>query len=173
MMQSMAAQSPWIVPDGMPPDAAAAAVDPTTYVAWHIRTSSGETSNSFNATRHRYIFHDQRAEDVFPPFLTATVGGEDHCPSVFPGGGHDVPIYISSNRQVVVVVVVVVVCVRFVSFGTTHAARSSAAFIFLCSRGATRRLGADRVLPAACLRGAINHPISIVIAINHRNEQPS
>eukprot|EP00903_Cladosiphon_okamuranus_P020134 g18487.t1 len=93
MIQSKAAHSPWIATDGTPRDD----LHPTKYVAWHIRTSDGETSSSFSPETHRYIFHGQRSEEVFPMFLAATEGSEYRCPSAFPGGEHDTPIYISKE----------------------------------------------------------------------------
>lgn len=96
MMQSMAAHRAWVATnDGAPRDDD---YHPTKYVAWHIRTSDGETARSYNSDVHRYIFNGQGSETILPLFLTATKVAEDECPSVFPGGEHDTPIYISSNR---------------------------------------------------------------------------
>lgn len=70
------------------------------YVAWHIRTSEGETKSSFSATKHRYIFNQQPSSAVFPQFLAATRNAEGRCSEVHPHSIQDMPVFISSNRRV-------------------------------------------------------------------------
>ncbi|CAN0267678.1 unnamed protein product, partial [Hapterophycus canaliculatus] len=89
MMESLAANSPWAQPDGGRKD----------YVAWHIRTSDGESARSFKPNVHTYIFHGQSSSDVCPLYLTATAEAEEACRQLFPGGVQDMPIFISSNSK--------------------------------------------------------------------------
>ncbi|CAN0075885.1 unnamed protein product, partial [Hapterophycus canaliculatus] len=86
MIKSLAANSPWGPPNARPND----------YLAWHIRTSDGESTRSFRPDIHRYIFHGQSSSDVCPLYLTATAGAEEACRRLFPGGMKDMPIFISS-----------------------------------------------------------------------------
>eukprot|EP00752_Nemacystus_decipiens_P012206 g10821.t1 len=95
MVQSMAAQNPWAANQGTTPDD----YHPMKYVAWHIRTSDGESASSFNADLHKYVFHGQRSDNVSSLYLAATKSAEDECPSVYPGSERGTPVYISSNSK--------------------------------------------------------------------------
>ncbi|CAN0245335.1 unnamed protein product [Scytosiphon promiscuus] len=89
MMRSLEASSPWADHDSRPQD----------YVAWHIRTSDGESARSFKPDVHTYIFNGQSSADVCPLYLAATVAAEEACRDLFPGGVQAMPIFISSNSK--------------------------------------------------------------------------
>ena len=95
IMESMAAANPWIANS----ESSRGDHHPMKYVAWHIRTSHGETAVSFKTDVHKYIFHGERSETISLRFLAATKAAEDGCPVRFPGGENDTLIYISSNRR--------------------------------------------------------------------------
>lgn len=70
----------------------------TRYIAWHIRTSDGDTERSFKATKHRYIFHNQPSTKVCPLYISTLDSSKSMHPALFAENGGVVPIYVSSNR---------------------------------------------------------------------------
>ncbi|CAM9261505.1 unnamed protein product [Ectocarpus sp. 13 AM-2016] len=91
MMASLEAHNPW-TSHGFGPR-------PKDYVAWHIRTSDGESKMSFLPDVHRYIFHGQSSTTVFPIFQSATDAAKNMCPRVFHEDVPMTPVYISSNSK--------------------------------------------------------------------------
>eukprot|EP00903_Cladosiphon_okamuranus_P009883 g9388.t1 len=93
MVSSIEAHSPWhgplhgIVEAGDMP-----------YSAWHIRTSDGETADSFTAERNVYIFHNQSPADVCPLFISTKETVRSTCPHISDTDGFPMPVFISSNR---------------------------------------------------------------------------
>lgn len=97
MMASVAAHDPWVNSE----EASWDGHHPPQYVAWHIRTSEGESATSFNKNVHNYVFHQERSTTVVPLYLAATNSARRLCPRAFQGLEGDLPVYISSNRRVV------------------------------------------------------------------------
>ncbi|CAN0174499.1 unnamed protein product, partial [Ectocarpus sp. 6 AP-2014] len=91
MMASLEAHNPWT--------SSAFGPRPKDYVAWHIRTSDGETTKSFRPDVHTYIFHGQSSTTVFPFFLAAADTAEKMCPLIFHEDTPKMPVYISSNSK--------------------------------------------------------------------------
>ncbi|CAB1118918.1 unnamed protein product [Ectocarpus sp. CCAP 1310/34] len=91
MMASLEAHNPWMTHEFNP--------RPKKYVAWHIRTSHGETNGSFTPHVHTYIFHRQSSTSVLPIFLSATDAAERMCPRFFDQDVPITPVYISSNSK--------------------------------------------------------------------------
>ncbi|CAN0352336.1 unnamed protein product [Ectocarpus sp. 6 AP-2014] len=91
MMASLRAHNPW-TPSGFGPL-------PKDYVAWHIRTSDGESKEGFNPDVHTYVFHGQSPNTVFPIFQFATKMAEKKCPKIFHEDTQKMPVYISSNSK--------------------------------------------------------------------------
>ncbi|CAM9203762.1 unnamed protein product [Ectocarpus sp. 13 AM-2016] len=92
MVASLEAHNPW-TPAGFGPR-------PTEYVAWHIRTSDGESMRSFKPDKHTYIFHGQSSTTVLPDFLSATGTAEKMCPKIFHQDLSKMPVFISSNSKI-------------------------------------------------------------------------
>jgi len=70
------------------------------YVAWHIRTTEGESARSYNPEHHKYLFSGP-SPHVCGAFLSATEKAEDMCQ--LSSANHEAhqglsPVYISSNR---------------------------------------------------------------------------
>lgn len=95
-MASVAAHDPWVKMGESPWDGH----HPPMYVAWHIRTSEGESATSFNKNVHNYVFHQESSTTVVPLYLAATRSAKHICPMAFRDLEDDLPIYISSNRRV-------------------------------------------------------------------------
>ncbi|CAB1104555.1 unnamed protein product [Ectocarpus sp. CCAP 1310/34] len=91
IMASLDANNPW-TPAGF-------GSRPAEYVAWHIRTSNGETKESFSPDVHQYIFNGQTSAAVFPLFLSATSFAEKACPKLYHDNIPIMPVYISSNSK--------------------------------------------------------------------------
>lgn len=70
---------------------------PAKYMAWHIRTPDGETTNSYNPKLHTYITQEP-SEIVCGAYLRAFVDAKEGCPSQFEDD--TTVVYISSNRCV-------------------------------------------------------------------------
>lgn len=90
MMASLDAHNPW-TPSTF-------GSRPAEYVAWHIRTASGETKESFIPDIHSHIINGQPSTTVFPLFLSATYHAEKVCPRFYHDNVPVMPVYISSNR---------------------------------------------------------------------------
>eukprot|EP00903_Cladosiphon_okamuranus_P021167 g19443.t1 len=69
------------------------------YIAWHIRTSDGDTARSFKVAKHRYIFHNQPSAKVCPLYISTLDSSRDMLPTLFAENGDVVPIYVSSNSK--------------------------------------------------------------------------
>ena len=73
---------------------------PPQYVAWHVRTSEGESTTSFNKNVHLHVFHKESPTTVVPLYVAAMKKAEKLCPWAVVPEKEGTPIYISSNRQV-------------------------------------------------------------------------
>eukprot|EP00752_Nemacystus_decipiens_P006570 g5916.t1 len=69
------------------------------YIAWHIRTSDGDTARSFKAAKHRYIFHNQPSTKVCPLYISTLDSARAMHPVLFQESDGVVPIYVSSNSK--------------------------------------------------------------------------
>ncbi|CAM9634372.1 unnamed protein product, partial [Hapterophycus canaliculatus] len=93
MMASLAEQRSWMQPG----DSSGLAPQPRDYVAWHIRTSVGESERSFKPGVHKHVFHNQPSSIVCALYFWATDQAEAACRNKLPGDFENLPIYISSN----------------------------------------------------------------------------
>ncbi|CAM9095195.1 unnamed protein product [Scytosiphon promiscuus] len=95
MMMSMAEHSGWM----QPADSSGLAFRRKDYVAWHIRTSVGETERSFDPAVHKHVFHKKPSSMVCSLYFSATDEAKETCRGLFPSGVGNLPIYVSSNSQ--------------------------------------------------------------------------
>ena len=96
VMSSLQEHSPW----GMVMGDAGMHHHPTEYIAWHIRTSEGETATSYDPKVHPHVL-EEPASAVCPAYLAATgdlVEAAQTCRRPHALGGSDEIVYISSNR---------------------------------------------------------------------------
>lgn len=96
MMDSMEEHSPWQAVGGD----SARLTNRTEYIAWHIRTSEGETVKSYLPDVHRYVIQEP-ATVVCPTYMVATedvIQAVYKCPSSHGMDIEALPVYISSNR---------------------------------------------------------------------------
>lgn len=96
MMASMEEHSPWEVVV----DDSGRRTNHAEYIAWHIRTSEGETAQSYHPTTHPYVIQEPAAV-VCPTYLVAMEEAMQtvlDCPISYAWGTDVLPVYISSNR---------------------------------------------------------------------------
>lgn len=94
IMSTMGPYDPWSSSGGSSTKAGS-----SSYIAWHIRTSDGDTARSFKAAKHRYIFHNQSSAKVCPLYVSTLDASRRMYPPLFAENGDVVPVYVSSNRQ--------------------------------------------------------------------------
>eukprot|EP00904_Undaria_pinnatifida_P001892 jgi/Undpi1/11703/HiC_scaffold_36.g13998.m1 len=97
MMDSMEEHSPWKAVGGE----SARLTNRTEYIAWHIRTSEGETAKSYLPDVHRYVIQEP-ATVVCPTYMVATedvIQAVYKCPSSHGMDIEALPVYISSNSK--------------------------------------------------------------------------
>jgi len=96
MMASLEEHTPW----GVVKDTAGPHRQHAEYVAWHIRTSDGETARSYHATRHKYVIQEPSSV-VCPSYLEASEDALQLTKTCHPSlsvHADDDLMYISSNR---------------------------------------------------------------------------
>lgn len=95
-MASLEQHLPW----GMVSDASEPRRQPAEYVAWHIRTSDGETVKSYNEAVHIYVVQEP-SSDVCPAYRAAMEEALQltrSCHSSLPYHAADELVYVSTNR---------------------------------------------------------------------------
>ena len=91
MLKSLEEHRPWT-------QAAGATLESAKYVAWHIRTSDGESPTSFEPEVHQHVFDRVPSTEVCPWFFTAMQNPIGKCRD--GSAGDAMPIFVSSNRSV-------------------------------------------------------------------------
>ena len=91
MLKSLEEHRPWT-------QAAGATLESAKYVAWHIRTSDGESPSSFEPEVHQHVFDRVPSTEVCPWFFTAMQNPIGKCRDGSTGDA--MPIFVSSNRSV-------------------------------------------------------------------------
>lgn len=96
MVASLEQFSPW----GVASDETGPRHQSVDYVAWHIRTSDGETARSYSPARHKYVIQEP-SSDVCPTYLVASQDALElakTCRASLSVHAGDDLVYISSNR---------------------------------------------------------------------------
>ena len=96
MVASLEHHSPW----GLAPGASTPRHQATEYVAWHIRTSDGETAKSYHG--QKYVIQEA-SSDVCPTFLVAmddALQRAKSCRESLSVHADNALVFISSNRCV-------------------------------------------------------------------------
>lgn len=96
MMAQLERHSPW----GGMSDASGPRYQTAEYIAWHIRTSDGETAQSYAPIAHKYVVQETSSY-VCPTYLAAMEDAlqlTEICHSSMPSDAAAELVYISSNR---------------------------------------------------------------------------
>lgn len=98
MLKSLEAHRPWTGAAAAAPDQPHILPEDVKYIAWQIRTTDGESADSFKPHVHKYIFDRVASTEVCPWFFMAMEEVLGACRSGL--NGEAMPIFVSSNRSV-------------------------------------------------------------------------
>lgn len=97
LLKSLEAHRPWPEAACATPEQPRVPQENVKYVAWQIRTSEGESTDSFKPLVHTYIFDRVPSTEVCPWYFTATKEAIGACR--LGSDGDVMPIFVSSNRS--------------------------------------------------------------------------